>query len=107
MEIALVGAGSDFAASAVYRDGRGIRHGDSVVVVGHSLRGLLAFAAAVTISVVSALAGLGNDTRYLQLTTPAAPAIAAGHRSTPGGRVVDGGGDEHIIASFVSGFLKP
>jgi TPR repeat protein len=57
-------------AAAALRDNPGIRAGDSVVAVGFPLPGLLASEANVTTGTVSALAGIGNDTRFLQMTVP-------------------------------------
>jgi S1-C subfamily serine protease len=87
-DLALLQAPVSFAASAVFRDGRGIRAGDGVVVVGHPLRGLLADEASVTTGAVSALAGLRNDARYLQLTAPVQPGNSGGPLVDMSGRVV-------------------
>ncbi len=87
-DLALLETPFRFAASAVFRDGRGIRAGDGVVVVGHPLRGLLADEASVTTGAVSALAGLGNDARYLQLTAPVQPGNSGGPLVDMSGRVV-------------------
>ncbi len=87
-DLALLQAPVRFAASAVFRDGRGIRSGDGIVVVGHPLRGLLADEASVTTGAVSALAGLRNDARYLQLTAPVQPGNSGGPLVDMSGRVV-------------------
>jgi S1-C subfamily serine protease len=63
---------------AVFRDGRGIRSGDQVVAVGFPLPGLLASEANVTVGGVSALAGLRDDPRYLQITAPVQPGSSGG-----------------------------
>jgi S1-C subfamily serine protease len=52
------------------RDGPGIRAGDPVVAMGFPLAGILAREANITTGTVSALAGLGNDTRFFQITVP-------------------------------------
>ena len=52
-------------AAAKFRGGRGIRPGDEIVVVGFPLPGLLTSDPIVTIGNVSALAGPGDDRRYL------------------------------------------
>jgi hypothetical protein len=57
-------------AVATFRVGKGIRPGDSIVVVGFPLYPFLASEANVTTGTVSALAGLGNDARFLQMTAP-------------------------------------
>ena len=58
-------------AVAKFRQGRGIRPGASVVVVGYPLRGLLASEANVSTGAVSALAGPGDDRRLIQITLQA------------------------------------
>ena len=74
--------------AAVLRDDRGIRAGDSVVAVGFPLPGLLASEANVTTGTVSALAGIGNDTRFLQMTVPVQPGNSGGPLLDLEGRVV-------------------
>ena len=69
-------------------DARGIRAGDSVVAVGFPLPGLLASEANVTTGTVSALAGIGDDTRFLQMTVPVQPGNSGGPLLDLEGRVV-------------------
>ena len=57
-------------AIARFRQGRGIRPGASVVVVGYPLRGLLASGANASTGAVSALAGPGDDRRLIQISAP-------------------------------------
>ena len=71
---------------AKFRQGRGIRPGASVVVVGYPLRGLLASEANVSIGAVSALAGPSDDRRLIQITAPVQP-------GNSGGPVLDGAGN--------------
>ena len=73
---------------AAIRDDRGIRPGDSVVAVGFPLPGLLASEANVTTGTVSALAGIGNDARFLQMTVPVQPGNSGGPLLDLEGRVV-------------------
>jgi hypothetical protein len=77
-DLALLRAGSKATAFAVFRDGRGIRSGEEVVAVGFPLPGLLASEANVTVGGVSALAGLHDDARYLQITAPVQPGSSGG-----------------------------
>ncbi|MEX2492949.1 MAG: serine protease [Nitrospirales bacterium] len=63
------------------------------MVVGFPLHGLLASEANVTTGSVSALAGIGNDTRFLQITAP----VQIGNS---GGPLLDEGG--HIVGLVVS-----
>jgi S1-C subfamily serine protease len=73
---------------AAIRDDGGVRAGDSVVAVGFPLPGLLASEANVTTGTVSALAGVGNDTRLLQMTVPVQPGNSGGPLLDLQGRVV-------------------
>ena len=73
---------------ARFREGRNIRPGDGVVVVGFPLPGLLASEANVTTGTVSALAGIGNDTRFLQITAPVQPGNSGGPLLDQSGQVV-------------------
>lgn len=73
---------------ARFREGRNIRSGDTVMVVGFPLRGLLASEANVTTGTVSALAGLGNDTRFIQITAPVQPGNSGGPLLDQSGNVV-------------------
>ena len=59
-----------------------------MVAVGFPLPGLLASEANVTTGTVSALAGIGNDTRFLQMTVPVQPGNSGGPLLDLEGRVV-------------------
>lgn len=78
-----------------FREGRNIRSGDSVIVLGFPLHGLLATEATLTTGTISALAGLGNDVRFLQMTAPIQP-------GSSGGPVLDQSG--HLVGVVVSKF---
>ncbi|MDP3089168.1 MAG: SUMF1/EgtB/PvdO family nonheme iron enzyme [Nitrospira sp.] len=73
---------------AHFREGRNIRAGDSVVLVGFPLHGVLASEANITTGTVSALAGLGNDTRFLQMTAPVQPGNSGGPVFDQSGQIV-------------------
>jgi hypothetical protein len=75
-------------STAHFREGRNIRAGDSVVLVGFPLHGVLASEANITTGTVSALAGLGNDTRFLQMTAPAQPGNSGGPVFDQSGQIV-------------------
>jgi len=76
------------SSMARFRDGRSIRSGDGVVVVGFPLHGLLASEANVTTGTVSALAGIGNNTRFLQITAPVQPGNSGGPLLDQSGNIV-------------------
>jgi TPR repeat protein/S1-C subfamily serine protease len=78
----------DTEAVATFRRGRGVRPGDTVVAVGFPLQGLLASSANVTTGTVSALAGIRDDIRYLQITAPIQPGNSGGPLLDMSGNVV-------------------
>ncbi len=75
-------------AVATFRQGRGIRPGDDVVVVGYPLRNYLATEMHVTTGSVSALAGPGDDRRFFQMTAPVQPGNSGGPVLDSSGNVV-------------------
>lgn len=77
-DLALLQLPAPVPSVARFREGRTIRPGDRVVVVGFPLHGLLASEANVTTGTVSALASIGNDTRFLQISAPVQPGNSGG-----------------------------
>ena len=75
-------------AVAKFRGGRGIRPGDDIIVVGFPLHGLLTSDPSVTKGNVSALAGPGDDRRYLQITAPVQQGNSGGPLLDLSGNVV-------------------
>ncbi|MGQ0664206.1 MAG: trypsin-like peptidase domain-containing protein, partial [Pseudomonadota bacterium] len=73
-------------ASASFREGRGVRQGDAVVAFGFPLHGLLASEPSLTTGTLSALSGIGDDTRFYQITAPVQP-------GNSGGALLDGAGN--------------
>jgi len=71
-----------------FREGKSIRPGDGVVVLGFAYAGLLATNPQVTTGSVSALAGIGDDIRFLQLTAPVQPGNSGGPLLDLSGNVV-------------------
>jgi hypothetical protein len=61
----------------VFREGP-LRTGDPIVALGYPLRGFLATGANVSVGNVSALAGLRDDTRHLQISAPVQPGNSGG-----------------------------
>lgn len=78
---------------AQFRSGAGVRQGDNVVVYGFPLGSALAADGNLTAGHVSALAGLGNDSRMLQISAPVQP-------GNSGGPLVDGSGN--VVGVVVS-----
>ena len=81
---------------ATFRDGKPVRAGDAIVALGYPLAGLLATTANLTVGNVSALAGLRDDSRYLQISAPVQP-------GNSGGPLLDGSG--HLVG-IVTGKLN-
>ena len=77
-------------AFATFRQGRGIRPGADVIVVGYPFHGhgVVASEANVTRDNVSALAGSGNDRRLFQMTVPVQPGNSSGPVLDAAGHVV-------------------
>ncbi len=87
-DLAIVKLSQPRSRVAQFREGRTIRSGDGVVVVGFPLRGVLASEANVTTGTVSAMAGIGNDARFLQITAPVQPGNSGGPALDTNGHVV-------------------
>jgi serine protease Do len=65
-----------------------VRQGDDVVVYGFPLTGALASGGNVTTGIVTALAGLADDSRYLQVSAPVQPGNSGGPVLDRNGTVV-------------------
>jgi S1-C subfamily serine protease len=65
-----------------------VRAGDAVIALGYPLSGLLATTANLTVGNVSALAGLGDDSRYLQISAPVQPGNSGGPLLDASGHLV-------------------
>lgn len=79
-------------AVAAFRGGRPVRAGEAVVVYGYPMTGTLSSGGVVTNGSVSALSGLRDDSRYLQVSAP----IQGGNS---GGPVLDTAGNVVGIAT--------
>lgn len=77
-----------FPQIAAFRDDRGIRPGDSIISYGYPLAGILTSQGNVTTGTVSALAGLADDTRMIQITAPVQPGNSGGPVVDTSGNVV-------------------
>ena len=78
----------DPATIAAFREAPPLRTGDSVVALGYPLAGVLASGANLTVGNVSALAGLGDDSRYIQMSAPVQPGNSGGPLVDASGHVV-------------------
>src|SRR6516164_2974678 len=73
---------------ATFRDGKPVRAGDAIVALGYPLSGLLATEANLSVGNVSALAGVADDTRYLQISAPVQPWNSGGPLLDASGHLV-------------------
>jgi len=80
---------------ARFRDGRGIRTGDSILIAGFPLRDEISSDLNVTTGNVSSLAGPDNDRTLIQITAPV-------QHGNSGGPVLDLAG--HVVAVVQSKF---
>jgi hypothetical protein len=75
-------------STAVFRQGGSVRAGETVVASGYPLSGLLASTANVSTGIVNALAGLADDSRFLQISAPVQPGNSGGPLVDQAGRVI-------------------
>ena len=73
---------------AVFREDAPIRAGDAIVALGYPLSGVLATTANVSVGNVSALAGLADNSRYLQISAPVQPGNSGGPLLDASGHLV-------------------
>lgn len=87
-DLAIYVASEKSRSWARIRGGRGARAGEPVVAVGFPLSGLLGSDLIVTTGIISALSGLGNDRRTIQITAPVQPGNSGGPLLGEDGSVV-------------------
>lgn len=86
-DLALLRIARTFPASAAFRRSA-VRPGEEVVALGYPYRGLLADEANVSTGIVSALAGIGNDSSKLQISAPVQPGNSGGPLLDRAGRII-------------------
>lgn len=74
--------------AASFRGEKPVRPGHMVVVVGYPFYGLLSSNASITVGNVSAVAGINDDSRYLQFTAPVQPGNSGGPLLDDRGNVI-------------------
>jgi S1-C subfamily serine protease len=72
----------------VFRDEGRVRAGDPVTILGYPLSSILAREPHVTTGSVTALAGIKDDVRYLQVSAPIQPGNSGGPVLDASGRVI-------------------
>lgn len=87
-DLALLKAPATGGSVAQFRDGPPIRQGDAVVAIGFPLAGVLSSGTSLTTGTVSSLAGVGNDSRFLQISAPVQPGNSGGPLIDQSGRIV-------------------
>jgi S1-C subfamily serine protease len=87
-DLAVVRSSADGIEPLRFRDGKGIRPGDGIVALGFPYSGLLSTNAQVTTGDVSALTGIRDDIRFMQLTAPVQPGNSGGPLLDLSGNVV-------------------
>jgi hypothetical protein len=87
-DLAVVRIDTAPASITAFRDGTPIRAGDTVVALGYPLSGLLASSANLSVGNVSAVAGLGDDYRYFQISAPVQPGNSGGPLLDASGHLV-------------------
>ena len=86
-DFAIIGSGARSSRFARFRS-RAVRQGEGVVVYGFPLAGSLASSGNATTGNVTALAGLQDDTRILQISAPVQPGNSGGPLMDMSGAVV-------------------
>lgn len=87
-DLAILASDGDVSSFARFREGRGPRAGDPIVAIGYPLSGILATEANVTTGTISALAGLRDDVRFLQISAPVQPGNSGGPLLDLSGNVI-------------------
>ncbi len=87
-DLALLRADAPLPGMATFREGRAAQLGESVIVIGYPLGGLLGSGPQVTTGNVSSLIGPGDDTRSLQFTAPTQSGNSGGPLLDSDGAVV-------------------
>jgi S1-C subfamily serine protease len=85
-DLALLAMGRHWDVPARVRETRTVRAGETVVVTGYPLAGLVGSDMAVTTGSLTALSGLGDDSRIFQVSAPIQP-------GNSGGPLLDGQGN--------------
>ncbi len=76
------------ALVATFRDSRAVRIGEGVVVFGFPLLGMISSQGSLTTGAISALAGLGDDSRALQISAPIQPGNSGGPLFDMSGNII-------------------
>jgi S1-C subfamily serine protease len=98
-DLALLATGTAPKATARLRETRTVRAGESVVVTGFPLAGLVGSEMQVTTGTLTSLAGISDDTRIFQISAPVQP-------GNSGGPLLDGEGNVIGVVSATLNALR-
>ncbi len=87
-DLALLTVSTALVSSLQLRETARVQLGEQVIAFGYPLPGIMSTSLNVTVGNVSALAGLGDDTRSLQFTAPIQPGNSGGPLIDQSGNVV-------------------
>jgi S1-C subfamily serine protease len=87
-DLALIEVADGPRIAARFRSGREARPGESVVAFGFPLSSVLASSGTLTTGTISALSGLGNNPKQLQISAPVQPGNSGGPLIDQSGRIV-------------------
>lgn len=87
-DLAVVATDRTGGAFADFGDAASYRQGEPVVTYGFPLSSVLTESGNLTTGSVSALAGIGNDSRFLQITAPVQPGNSGGPLANGKGQVI-------------------
>ena len=96
-DLALLKISGTFSTVLPLREGTRVQLGEAVVAFGYPLQGVISTSLNMTTGNISALAGLGDDSRSLQFTAPIQP-------GNSGGPLVDASGN---VVGVVTSKLSP
>jgi S1-C subfamily serine protease len=86
-DLALLQATGNFKDTAAIR-ATPVHSGDPVIAIGFPFHGLLTSDFTVTTGIISSLAGVLNDTRFLQISAPVQPGNSGGPLLDTGGTII-------------------
>jgi len=87
-DLAVIKTSEGGGHSATFRKRQAVKQGEAVWAIGYPLHGLLSSSTKVTSGTISALAGLGNDSRMMQISAPVQPGNSGGPLLGSAGHVV-------------------
>ena len=87
-DLALLKTSATRAFPATLRTGRPLRIGDDVVAFGYPLKGLLSSGGNVSAGIISAISGVSDDPRFLQISAPVQPGNSGGPLFDSSGNVI-------------------